>query len=116
MLCWLRADKMFLHRLHNFVTSQRRERERVAAVSRREWVAAVSRRERVADSLVGASGSPGLLVGERVLDVDRAGIDLGLDLAGRGDHVLGLAVGDLTGEQLQAAVRRDRELLRRDDA
>jgi hypothetical protein len=50
-----------------------------------------------------------------VADVDLAGVEFGLDFAGGLDHVLHLLVGDLSGQELDAAVRRDCQLLRRDD-
>ena len=40
-----------------------------------------------------------------LVDVDLAGIEFGLDLAGGLDHVLHLAVRDLAGQELEAAVR-----------
>ena len=52
---------------------------------------------------------------EWVGEVDLAGVEFRFDFAGRFDHVLHLTVGDLPGEEFQAAVGRDSQLLRRDD-
>ena len=53
--------------------------------------------------------------GRGSLDVDLARVEFRLDLAGGPDHVRHLAVGDLAGQHLEAAVGADRQAIRRDD-